>query len=154
MCFDDFRDAARAVRDAPLANESCSAEYSSHSEYVSVDSGSDLPVWYHDGQVNLTASFTGPTSDFAITDAYDAVLALAKSFGDIRSFAQNDTAAWPFLEFRVEYCRITTAKGMIARLTPQEPGLVGVCAILRHLGAARADSQVDMVSGRERCSQS
>ncbi|TKA78594.1 hypothetical protein B0A55_03878 [Friedmanniomyces simplex] len=122
-CFNDIRETVTASEFIEMAQTGWQVKYISQTEYAGAPEGegSVEKSSYHDGQVVFVTTFGGPTADFEAKGANKAVHTLAASFGEMRAFAQVTSAAWPNLEFRAEYYKISDAKKALAAMTKETP---------------------------------
>lgn len=118
-----------------MTNPEWSVQCITQAEYASGEdsSGKVAPSSCFDGQVQFVATFNGLTKDFhnMTGTAHDAVMDVAKSFGEISAHKSNPHAVCPAVEFRVEYFKISAAKTALKKLTKESPETKDVSALSR-----------------------
>ena len=128
--FDDLLAAAEAIGEAELVNAKWQVGYITQAEYAGAPSthGTQEATSFYDGQLVFVATFDGMTAEFNPTEAAEAVLKLAKRFGDVHVFNDVQTASYPNLQYRCEYFKISAAKAALRKATKESPLVVGVCS--------------------------
>ena len=130
ISFDDTRHAHSAKAEIDMVNYNWNAVYISQTEYTSgkkasLANGIQEVTSFHDGQVLFVAQFGGLSSDFSVDGLFDAVYAMAVSFGEVLGFREMESEAGNW-NFRAEYYKISEAKTVINSITKAHPAGSGV----------------------------
>ncbi|EMC97402.1 hypothetical protein BAUCODRAFT_451341 [Baudoinia panamericana UAMH 10762] len=132
ICFDDLRDTSHAQDAAQSAQLGGPINFISQPEYAAVPDGAvaQNKSSFFDGQVKFLVSFTGKTPDYDGEKACKVVKGEAEKFGELLAFKQEEVAAWPNLEFRAEYFKVTDARKALREASKDGPLIVGKWVIV------------------------
>ncbi|KAK3676324.1 hypothetical protein LTR78_003598 [Recurvomyces mirabilis] len=102
------------------------SRYISQADYAKMPENRTAPVDsnHFDGQIIMVATFQGPTDGFKNDEAVKTARDFAAGFGTVKAFMPL-TKAWPNIEFRVEYHKISDAKKALDTASKEAAKVVG-----------------------------
>lgn len=130
LCFDNVDDTKAFFNYISHGYPAWPLRYISQADYAKMPEGSTSPAKsnHFDGQVIVVAKFQGPTDGFKNEEANKTARDFAASFGTVKGF-QGLSKAWPNVEYRVEYHKISDAKKVLAAAGKDAAQVVGVSYI-------------------------